>query len=82
MEDRVDGEREGDNDNDGSVGHRSKDEYQKDSRFNNVGFAINKLLKLVFQLSITFSTKEFVNSQSSFSLLVYFSGILGFSLDA
>ena len=30
----------------------------------------------------TFSTENFVNSQPTSSLLVYFSGILGFPLDA
>jgi hypothetical protein len=39
---------------------------------------MNELLELVFQLSITFSTEEFVDGQPSSSLLVYFSGVLGF----
>ncbi len=44
--------------------------------------ALDELLELIFQLSITFSTEEFVDGQPSSSLLVYFSGILGFSADA
>ncbi|KAH9203136.1 hypothetical protein DL95DRAFT_377907 [Leptodontidium sp. 2 PMI_412] len=65
-----------------SVGHGSEDEYQQEDRFNNAGAAVDELLELVFQLSITFSTEESVDSQPSSSLLVYFSGILGFSQDA
>ncbi len=43
---------------------------------------MDELLELIFQLSITFSTEELVDSQPSSSLLVYFSGILGFTADA
>jgi hypothetical protein len=66
------------NDGEGIVGDKSEAEYQAD----NSGSAVDELLELVFQLSITFSTEEFVDSQPSSSLLVYFSGILGFSPDA
>lgn len=77
----VEGERGDVDDGDGSVGQGAEDEYQEDW-FGNAGSAVDELLELVFQLSITFSTEEFVDSQPSSSLLVYFSGILGFSLDA
>jgi len=59
--------------------HGSEDE---EDRFGNAGSAVDELLELVFQLSITFSTEKFVNSQPSSNVLVYFSGILGFSPDA
>ncbi|KAH8800209.1 hypothetical protein F5884DRAFT_624443, partial [Xylogone sp. PMI_703] len=39
------------------------------------------LLELVFKLSITFSTEQFTDGDPSSSLLVFFSGILGFSND-
>ncbi|KAK5292262.1 hypothetical protein LTR16_001987 [Cryomyces antarcticus] len=45
------------------------------------GTAVDELSELVFQLSITFSTEQFVDGQPSSSLLVYFSGTLGFSPD-
>jgi hypothetical protein len=44
--------------------------------------AVNQLLELLFQLSITFSTDKFTNGQPSSTLLVYYSGVLGFSSDA
>jgi hypothetical protein len=44
--------------------------------------AVNQLLELLFQLSITFSTEQFTDGQPSSTLLVYFSGVLGFSSDA
>jgi hypothetical protein len=44
--------------------------------------AADQLLELLFQLSITFSTEQFTNGESSSSVLVFFSGILGFSSDA
>ncbi|KAH8799328.1 hypothetical protein F5884DRAFT_811482 [Xylogone sp. PMI_703] len=43
--------------------------------------AIEELLELLFQLCITFGTEEFVDGRPSSTLLVYFSGILGFSAD-
>jgi hypothetical protein len=76
------GEQEDDHDGEGSVGHGSEDEYQEEDQSDSAGAAVDELLELVFQLSITFSTEEFVDSQPSSSLLVYFSGILGFSPDS
>jgi Orsellinic acid/F9775 biosynthesis cluster protein D len=72
-----------DSDDDRSVGRRSEDDEEggKD-RLSNAGSAVDELLELVFQLSVTFSTEEFIDSQPSSSLLVYFSGILGLSSDA
>lgn len=43
--------------------------------------ALEDLLELVFKLSITLSTEDFVDGQPSSCLLVYYSGILGFSAD-
>jgi hypothetical protein len=43
---------------------------------------MDELGELVLQLSVTFSTASFTEGQPSSSLLVYFSGILGFSADA
>jgi hypothetical protein len=42
----------------------------------------SKCLEQLFQLNIMFITDEFTDGQPSSSLLVYFSGILGFSPDA
>ncbi|KAH7227230.1 uncharacterized protein BKA55DRAFT_527140, partial [Fusarium redolens] len=36
-------------------------------------------LKLLFQFCISLSTKSFLNGQASSTILIYFSGILGFS---
>jgi hypothetical protein len=44
--------------------------------------AEDALLELAFQLSIDFSIEPFIDGQPSSSLLVFFSGILGFSADA
>ncbi|KAI8406504.1 hypothetical protein FOFC_13974 [Fusarium oxysporum] len=43
--------------------------------------AFGQFLKLLFQLCIMLSTEPFLNGQPSSTLLVYFSGILGFSAD-
>jgi hypothetical protein len=80
IESGFEGEQEDDDDGDGIVGQGGEDEHQEDW-FDNSS-AVDELLELVFQLSITFSTEEFVDSRPSSSLLVYFSGILGFSPDA
>jgi hypothetical protein len=79
----VHGELDEDSDDDRSVAQRSEDEDEggKD-RLNDTGSAVDELLELVFQLSVTFSTEEFIDSQPSSNLLVYFSGILGLSPDA
>lgn len=82
IEDVVEGEQDDDDDGDGRVGLGDDDEYQEENRFDNVDSAVDELLELVFQLSITFSTEEFVDGQPSSSLLVYFSGVLGLSADA
>jgi hypothetical protein len=75
------GEPDEDSADDRSVGQRSTDE-NSENRSNHTNSTIDELLELVFQLSITFSTEEFTDSQLSSSLLVYFSGILGLSSDA
>jgi hypothetical protein len=43
---------------------------------------VDELLELIFQLSITFSTEEFIDGQPSSSLLAYSSDVLGFSPDS
>jgi hypothetical protein len=43
---------------------------------------MDELRELLFQLSISFSTASFWQGQPISSLIVYFSGILGFSTDA
>lgn len=43
--------------------------------------SLDELLELLFRLSITFSTEDLIEGQPSSSLLVYYSGILGFSSD-
>ena len=42
----------------------------------------DQLLELLFQLSVTFSTGQFIDGEPSSSMLVFFSGILGFSSGA
>lgn len=42
---------------------------------------IDQFLELLFQLCITLSAEPFLNGQPSSTLLIYFSGILGFSAD-
>jgi hypothetical protein len=42
----------------------------------------DQLLELLFQLSVTFSTEQFMDVEPSSSMLVFFSGILGFTSDA
>ncbi|KAG7000202.1 hypothetical protein FocnCong_v013233 [Fusarium oxysporum f. sp. conglutinans] len=44
-------------------------------------FAFDQFLELLFQLCIMLSTESFLNGQPSSTLLMYFSGILGFSAD-
>ncbi|MCJ1360905.1 MAG: hypothetical protein MMC33_010915 [Icmadophila ericetorum] len=70
----------GDDDGERTVGRWSEDEYQEEAQSDNAG-AVGELLELVFQLSITFSTEEFLDGQPSSTLLVFISGILGFSPD-
>ncbi|EXM15419.1 hypothetical protein FOTG_16213 [Fusarium oxysporum f. sp. vasinfectum 25433] len=43
--------------------------------------AFGQFLELLFQLCIMLSTEPFLNGQPSSTLLIYFSGILGFSTD-
>ncbi|KAH7471852.1 hypothetical protein FOMA001_g12951 [Fusarium oxysporum f. sp. matthiolae] len=43
--------------------------------------AVGQFLELLFQLCIMLSTERFLNGQPSSTLLIYFSGILGFSAD-
>ncbi|GKU22646.1 unnamed protein product [Fusarium langsethiae] len=43
--------------------------------------AFEQFLELLFQLCIMLSTEPFLNGQPSSTLLIYFSGILGFSAD-
>ncbi|KAH9203795.1 hypothetical protein DL95DRAFT_430566 [Leptodontidium sp. 2 PMI_412] len=94
----YDDERSGgeDADEDGHTGYELEDEADKgdldddDSMDENSGASqalgssrgIDELRELAFQLSMTFSTASFTDGQPSSSLLVYFSGILGFLADA
>jgi hypothetical protein len=44
-----------------------------------VATAFSEFLELLFQLCLTLCTETFVDGQPDSALLVYFSGILGFS---
>lgn len=44
--------------------------------------ALDEMLQLLFRLSITLSTECYIDGDPSSTLLVYFSGILGFSVDS
>ncbi|KAH8598381.1 hypothetical protein B0O99DRAFT_659955 [Bisporella sp. PMI_857] len=74
-------ENEDDKDTEDGVERAPENDIPKRRRVDDAGSAVDELLELVFQSSITFSTEKFVDSQPSSSLLVYFSGILGFSVD-
>jgi hypothetical protein len=41
----------------------------------------SQLLELIFQLSMIFSIQRFIDGQIASNLLIYFSGVLGFSVD-
>ena len=56
--------------------------YDEGSQFSDDTPApVDKIAELVFRLSIFFIVEEFTNGQPSSSLLVYYSGVLGFSGD-
>ena len=81
--DREDNEADYDaDDGEYSAGDRGEDEHQEEDSFHNIDTTVKELLELIFQLTITFNTEEFINSQPSCNLLVYFNGIIGFSSDA
>ncbi|KAF5709077.1 hypothetical protein FMUND_10260 [Fusarium mundagurra] len=44
-------------------------------------FAFDQFLELLFQLYIMLSTESYLDGQPSSTLIIYFSGILGFSSD-
>ena len=44
--------------------------------------ALEEVLELLFQLSVTICTEQYTDGQPSSTLLVYFSGVLGLNVDA
>jgi hypothetical protein len=85
MEDKAWGE---DDDGSSRVGKEQEQEEQEEFRgtsrediSESLASPASRLLKLLFELSMTFSMAQFVNAQPSSSLLVYFSSVLGFSSD-
>lgn len=87
-----DGEEDPEEEEDGGAGEEWEEKEDEDEAEaekeggENEGVAgdspAGELLELIFQLSITFSTQQFIDAQLSFSLLVYFSEVLGFSADS
>lgn len=43
---------------------------------------LDKILQLLFRLSITLSTERYIDGEPSSTLLVYFSGVLGLYVDS
>ncbi|KAH6982552.1 hypothetical protein EDB80DRAFT_735881, partial [Ilyonectria destructans] len=46
-----------------------------------IAATLDEFLELLFQLSLTLSTENFIDGQPGSTLLIHFSGILGFSAD-
>jgi hypothetical protein len=67
-------------------GEWEEEEEEEGDRGTGTGDVLNgptsQLLELLFKLSMTFSMAQFLDAQPSSSLLVYFSGVLGFSSDS
>lgn len=77
IESSMKGDQSGDDNNvsEQRDNYESEDKYKEDEQsVDNNSSAVDELLELVFQLSIMFSTKEFIDSQPSSCLLVYFTG--------
>jgi hypothetical protein len=54
---------------------------KNDSSATNQGAAEMEFLELLFKLSVSLSTQQFLDGQPESTLLVYFSGVFGFSSD-
>jgi hypothetical protein len=76
IEDEDEEDEDGMDDEDDDVGDRYDPSLARDN-----APAADQLLELLFQLSVTFSTEQFLDGEPSSSILVFFSGILGFSSD-
>jgi hypothetical protein len=70
-------------DDDGSDGYtaRTHQDLLSGVSGDSAAYKFNHFLELLFQLCITLSTEKFLGGQPSSTLLIYFSGILGFSAD-
>jgi hypothetical protein len=69
-----------DDDSGGYTARSHQDLFSGVSR-DSTAHEIDHFLELLFQLCITLSTEDFLGGQPSSTLLIYFSGILGFSAD-
>jgi hypothetical protein len=85
-QEEEEGEEEKEEDDDENEDGQTDDEDENEDGEEETTIAedlsMNQLLELIFQLSMTFSTQRFIDGQAASSLLVYFSGVLGFSVDA
>jgi hypothetical protein len=70
-----------DNDDDDESQNRSQDLEEGEEDLREGYEDTDPLAELIFRLSVYFITEEFIDGQSSSSLLVYFSGVLGVSSD-
>ena len=66
---------------DGCTTDTGEDDDETPQTSDDIHAPVDKLAELVFRLSIFFITEEFTNGQPSSNLLVYYSGVLGFSDD-
>ncbi|KAH7261579.1 hypothetical protein BKA59DRAFT_488953 [Fusarium tricinctum] len=83
-EDEDDEEAESDYDDSGyydDVKGNTAGSHQDPFSGDSAASAFEQFLELLFQLCIMLSTEPFLNGQPSSTLLIYFSGILGFSAD-
>ncbi|KAH7247485.1 uncharacterized protein BKA55DRAFT_691571 [Fusarium redolens] len=69
-----------DDDTDGYTARTHQDLFSGVSG-DSAAFIFDQFLELLFQLCIMLSTESFLNGQPSSTLLIHFSGILGFSAD-
>ncbi|EXK26248.1 hypothetical protein FOMG_17150 [Fusarium oxysporum f. sp. melonis 26406] len=80
---------DGESDYDDSGHYNGFDEYAAGTRQDissgisgdSAASAFDQFLELLFQLCVTLSTESYLDGQPSSTLLIYFSGILGFSSD-
>ncbi|KAH7111690.1 hypothetical protein B0J13DRAFT_461702 [Dactylonectria estremocensis] len=85
-EEEEEEEEDDDDDDDGWSVHSPRDDgteeyYSGSANDESVRAVWDDLLERLFQLSFTLITEEFLEGQPSSTLLIYFSGILGFSTD-
>lgn len=69
------------NDDSGGYTARTHQDLFSGVSKDSAAYEVDHFLQLLFQICITLSTESFLGGQPSSTLLIYFSGILGFSAD-